>query len=162
MSEQELPRNLPLLLLQAREAVISNFRPILNYGGVTEQQWRIIRAVHEFDALEPRQICELCQILSPSLAGVLARMEEMGLVKRERVDTDQRRLMVKLTAKSRALVTKLAPLIQEQYRLLEAAMGPALVAEVYPLLDRLVALREKEIPKVALPASGARKAKAAR
>src|SRR5690242_15760215 len=96
MSEEKLHRNLPLLLLQAREAVISHFRPILNHGGVTEQQWRIIRALREFDAMEPRQICELCQILSPSLAGVLARMEEMGLVKRERVDSDQRRVMVSL------------------------------------------------------------------
>ena len=31
-------RNLPLLLLQAREAVIANFRPILNAHGLTEQQ----------------------------------------------------------------------------------------------------------------------------
>jgi hypothetical protein len=33
-------RNLPLLLLQARESVIGRFRPVLNAHGVTEQQWR--------------------------------------------------------------------------------------------------------------------------
>ena len=38
-------RNLPLLLLHAREGVIGQFRPILNAHGVTEQQWRIIRAL---------------------------------------------------------------------------------------------------------------------
>ena len=31
-------RNLPLLLLQAREEVFSRFRPLLNDAGVTEQQ----------------------------------------------------------------------------------------------------------------------------
>jgi hypothetical protein len=36
-------RNLPLLLLQARERVIGHFRPVLNAHGITEQQWRIVR-----------------------------------------------------------------------------------------------------------------------
>ena len=67
-------RNLPLLLLQARERVISHFRPILNANGVTEQQWRIVRVLYEKPSLEPREIVELCRISSPSMAGVLARM----------------------------------------------------------------------------------------
>src|SRR5205807_1339178 len=65
-------RNLPLLLLQARERVISHFRPILNANGVTEQQWRIVRVLYEQPSLEPREIVELCRISSPSMAGVLA------------------------------------------------------------------------------------------
>lgn len=151
MPKVELYRNLPLLLLQARERVITHFRPILNFAGITEQQWRVIRVLHEHQELEPRQICDLCQILSPSLSGVLARMEEMGLITRERVDTDQRRLLVSLTAKSRDLVAELAPLVQEQYRLLEEAMGPALIKELYSVLDRLVVLKESDIPHVTLP-----------
>ncbi|MBL8355834.1 MAG: homoprotocatechuate degradation operon regulator HpaR, partial [Delftia acidovorans] len=66
-------RNLPLLLLQARESVIARFRPILQAHGLTEQQWRIVRALLESGPLEPRQIVEICRISSPSLAGVLAR-----------------------------------------------------------------------------------------
>ena len=97
-------RNLPLLLLQAREGVLAHFRPILNAHGVTEQQWRIIRALLEAGGpLEPRQIGELCRISSPSLAGVLARMDERGLVRRERVAADPRRVMVSLSPHSRAL-----------------------------------------------------------
>ena len=69
-------RNLPLLLLQARERVIARFRPILNEHGVTEQQWRIVRALLERGPLEPRQIVDVCRISSPSLAGVLARMQQ--------------------------------------------------------------------------------------
>jgi homoprotocatechuate degradation regulator HpaR len=145
--EQALPRNLPLLLLQAREAVISHFRPILNHGGVTEQQWRIVRALYESGPLEPREICDICQMLSPSLVGVLARMEEMGLINRERVDFDQRRVMVTLTSKGRTLVRKLTPLIREQYRLIEEAMGSHLVADVYRLLDRLLLINDREIPQ---------------
>ena len=49
-------RNLPLLLLQARERVLSHFRPLLNANGVTEQQWRIVRVLYEVPSLEPREI----------------------------------------------------------------------------------------------------------
>ena len=51
-------RNLPLLLLQARERVINRFRPLLNAQHITEQQWRIVRLLLESGPLEPRQIGE--------------------------------------------------------------------------------------------------------
>src|SRR3954451_24750942 len=81
-------RNLPLLLLQARESVIGRFRPVLNAHGVTEQQWRIVRALLERGPMEPREIGALCALSSPSLAGILARMDETGLVARERLGHD--------------------------------------------------------------------------
>ena len=96
-------RNLPLLMLQAREHLIGRFRPLLNAHGITEQQWRIVRVLLEVGALEPREIGELCRLSSPSLAGVLARMEEIGLVSRKRLAHDQRRVRVSLTPRSRVL-----------------------------------------------------------
>src|SRR5271168_2205361 len=116
-------RNLPLLLLQAREHVIARFRPILNEHGVTEQQWRIVRALIDTGPLEPREIGKLCRISSPSLAGVLSRMEELRLIKRKRLAHDQRRLRVSLTPRSRALAARMAPQIEATYRRIEAVIG---------------------------------------
>lgn len=130
-------RNLPLLLLQARESVIARFRPILNANGVTEQQWRIARALLEFGPMEPREIVVRCGISSPSLAGVLARMEQLGLVHRERFEHDLRRLRVSLTPRSRALALRLAPQVEATYAELEAQLGPRLVGQLYALLDEL-------------------------
>lgn len=130
-------RNLPLLLLQAREQVIARFRPMLNENGVTEQQWRIVRALLETGPLEPREIVLVCGISSPSLAGVLARMEELGLVARKRLDHDQRRVRVSLTPRSRALVRQMAPRIEQAYRELELQIGPQLVQQMYAVLDQL-------------------------
>ena len=64
-------RNLPQLFLKARDSLMSHFRPILNHFGVTEQQWRILRLLDEHGQLEPRELCDLCQIFSSSMAGVL-------------------------------------------------------------------------------------------
>ena len=132
-------RNLPLLLLQARERVIARFRPLLNANGLTEQQWRIVRALHETGALEPREIGARVCISSPSLAGVLARMEEQGLVARERMGHDQRRVKVSLTAKSRALARRMAPQVEAVYAGIESRLGAAFTGRLYADLDALCA-----------------------
>jgi homoprotocatechuate degradation regulator HpaR len=131
-------RNLPLLLLQSRERVMARFRPILNAHGVTEQQWRIVRALLEAGPLEPREIGEICRISSPSLAGVLARMDDLGLVARKRLDHDQRRLQVSLTPKSRGLAARMAPHIEARYAAIEAELGAEFIARLYGALDELL------------------------
>lgn len=132
-------RNLPLLLLQAREAVIAHFRPILTASGLTEQQWRILRLLDERGPLESWQIARECQMLKPSLTGVLARLEQGGFVGRERPEGDQRRLVVTISAAGQALVRRLAPLIEARYAAIEAAVGPEAIADLYAALDRLLA-----------------------
>ncbi|MCC7462783.1 MAG: homoprotocatechuate degradation operon regulator HpaR [Gammaproteobacteria bacterium] len=156
MSIADLPlahRNLPLLLQQARECVISRFRPLLNAQRITEQQWRIVRLLLESGPLEPRQIGEACNISSPSLAGVLARMHNMGLIDRQRFDTDQRRVSVSLNARSRALAERLAPQIEAVYADIEARVGVEFTRRLYAMLDELMATldadEDEDIPVAA-------------
>lgn len=132
-------RNLPLLLLQARETVFAQFRPLLNAVDLTEQQWRIIRALLDHGPLEPRQIGDTCCLSSPSLAGILSRMDDMGLVQRDRVEHDQRRVMVSVTGKGQALAQELAPQIEDIYVELEAAIGEDFARDLYESLDILLA-----------------------
>lgn len=132
-------RNLPHLLLRAREALMAHFRPLLTEAGLTEQQWRILRALHEQGSLESRHLSEACSISSPSIVGVLLRLEETGLLQRERMAHDQRRLMVSLTATGRRLARGLIPRIERRYEELEAAVGIAAMREVYDAIDALLA-----------------------
>ena len=127
-----------MLLLQAREEVFSRFRPLLNDAGVTEQQWRVIRALLESGPMEPRQICDICCLSSPSLAGILARMDELGLVLRERFPNDQRRVLVSVSAKGADLATQLAPRIEATYKALESLIGQSFAHDLYETLDQLL------------------------
>lgn len=145
-------RNLPLLLLRAREALMTQFRPDLHREGLTDQQWRIVRTLCEDGPLEPRQLCERCQISSPSIAGVLARMEEMGLVRRERMASDQRRVRVSPSPRSRHIARRIAPLAEARYREIENAVGADVLGELYGLLDQLLARID---PKAHAPAAAA-------
>ncbi|MEP7298878.1 MAG: homoprotocatechuate degradation operon regulator HpaR [Burkholderiales bacterium] len=161
-------RNLPHLMLQAREALMAQFRPILNENGVTEQQWRIVRALLSHGPLEPRQLCELCQISSPSIVGVLLRMEEAGLVDRERMAGDQRRVQVSITARSRQLGRRMIPAIEKRYADIEELVGVETLQQAYDVLDALltplgyVPANATDVEQIDEPASAARRRKPAR
>ncbi len=144
-------RNLPLLLSQMRETVISHFRPILNFFGLTEQQWRILRVLAENGPMEPKAICQTCQILSPSMAGILKRLEETRLIKRKIIPEDRRRFLVSLTPKSQKLIIEMAPLVEQQYELLEKAYGKQLIAQLYQVIDNFMLLKERPVKQVKLP-----------
>jgi homoprotocatechuate degradation regulator HpaR len=147
-------RNLPLLLLQAREQVIARFRPLLNEHGITEQQWRVIRVLLDTGPLEFREISARCQISSPSLAGVLSRMEVMDLVSRERLGSDQRRVRVSLRARSRDLAARLAPKINATYRQIEARIGADACKHLYSVLDGVIEALAAPPPAEARRAAG--------
>lgn len=132
-------RNLPMLLLRAREKIMERFRPLLTAHGLTEQQWRVIRALHERGPMEPRQLSDLCTISSPSMAGVLARMESLDLVTKERFAEDQRRVLVSLTTTSVSLVRALTKDLESRYAALEREVGADVVARVYQAVDDLLA-----------------------
>jgi len=138
MTNRRRHRNLPQLMLQAREALLLQFRPILNENGLTEQQWRVLRALLINGPLEPRQLCEVCQISSPSITGVLVRMEEAGLVERKRMQDDQRHLRVSVTARSRQLGRRMFPAIDAQYARIEEIVGVDALGHVYDVLDTLL------------------------
>jgi homoprotocatechuate degradation regulator HpaR len=143
--------NLPQRLLKARGSLMAHFRPILNHFGVTEQQWRILRALDEHTQLEPREMCDMCQISSPSMAGVLARMVEVGHIERSAMPGDQRRVMVRLSPQGSTLLSKVGPLIDLQYRHIEQAFGKQVFADLFKVLDEFIDLNQLPVKQVDLP-----------
>ncbi len=146
-------RNLPQLFLKARDCLMSHFRPILNHYGLTEQQWRILRVLDEHGQLEPWELCDMCQILSASMAGVLARMEETGLVHRTRSTEDQRRVIVRLAEKGDLLITEIAPLIDLQYHHIEQAYGKKVFNDLFKALEVFIDAGNGPVEPVELPES---------
>ena len=139
-------RNLPLLLLQAREALMQHRRPALRAHGLSDQQWRVLRVLREHaeDGLDTGQLAERAYILGPSLTGMLARMERDGLVTRQRSAADARRSLVRATRQGRALADKLSASIEAQYEDLAGHLGRARLTQLYGLLDELIALPPHE------------------
>ena len=142
MSTAFTHRNLPRLLLQARESVMAHTRPSLRVHGLSDQQWRVLRVLGEHGTVETGRVAREAFILGPSLTGVLARMERDGLVQRERDPTDQRRTVVQATPKGMKLVDRLSHTIEAHYQWLEKSLGKQKLAQLYELLDELIELEQ--------------------
>ena len=135
-------RNLPRLLLQARESVMAHTRPNLRTHGLSDQQWRVLRVLGEHGTVETGRVAREAYILGPSLTGVLARMERDGLIRRERDPADQRRTVVEATPKGLKLVEKLSHTIEAHYQWMEKSLGKAKLSQLYELLDEVIELEQ--------------------
>jgi homoprotocatechuate degradation regulator HpaR len=141
-------RNLPRLLLQAREAVMAHTRPGLRQHGLSDQQWRVLRVLgehaHEPEGIETGRVAREAYLLGPSLTGVLTRMERDGLIKRDRCPQDARRTVVWATAKGLEKVQALSETIEAHYSWLEKELGKPRLKALYELLDEVIALEAPE------------------
>jgi len=135
-------RNLPRLLLQAREAVMAHTRPSLREHGLSDQQWRVLRVLGEHGMVETGRVAREAFILGPSLTGVLARMERDGLIRRARDPADQRRTVVEATAKGTQMVQQLSRTIEAHYAWMEKSLGKQKLSQLYVLLDEVIELEQ--------------------
>ncbi len=133
-------RNLPRLLLQAREAVLEHFRPSLREHGLTDQQWRVLRVLAEEGECDVSTIAQGAYLLGPSLSGVLTRMQRDGLIWRAADEQDARRQVIRASAKGKRLVAKLAESIEAHYVSMEGALGKTRLLALYALLDEVIAM----------------------
>lgn len=128
-------QSLPMALLGAREATMQRFRPMLAEFDLTEQQWRVLRALAAADEpLEVTQVAAGTELLPPSVSRIVARLADDGLIERTTVEHDQRRATLRLTRRGRGLVTRVAPHSERIYAEIEAAFGADRLAQ---LLDEL-------------------------
>ena len=135
-------RNLPRLLLQAREAVMAHTRPSLREHGLSDQQWRVLRVLGEHGMVETGRVAREAFILGPSLTGVLARMERDGLIRRARDPADQRRTVVEATPKGTRMVQQLSESIEAHYAWMEKSLGKQKLSQLYVLLDEVIELEQ--------------------
>jgi homoprotocatechuate degradation regulator HpaR len=132
-------RSLPMALLRARESVMVRFRPMLRAHGLTEQQWRVLRAMAAVTPrLRPMELSQATYISMPSLSRLLKTLESRQLVERSRHARDMRGAEFELTAAGHAIVAEIAPHSSETYAEIERLVGHDEVEQLYALLDQVV------------------------
>ena len=137
-----IQRNLPRLLLQARESVMAHTRPRLREHALSDQQWRVLRVLGEHGVVETGKVAREAFILGPSLTGVLNRMERDGLIRRARDADDQRRTVVAATDRGMQLVAMLSQTIEAHDAWMEKSLGKQQLAQLYELLDKVIGLEQ--------------------
>lgn len=139
-------RSLAIGLLKAREAVMSHFRPILAGYDLTEQQWRVIRALWEAGTLDATEVAEKAFILAPSLTRMLRSLEERDYIFRHKDKDDGRRVLLTLAPAGRAIIDEVMPDSCRVYANFDARFGAARIEELIDVLEELADLRLESKP----------------
>ncbi|MCK1711860.1 MULTISPECIES: homoprotocatechuate degradation operon regulator HpaR [unclassified Bradyrhizobium] len=134
---RDFSRSLPMSLLRAREAVMRRFRPSLREHGLTEQQWRILRALAAIEAAEVTELARTAFLLGPSLSRILRDLEARNLIERKTAKADLRRSMVSISEKGVKLMASVAPSSEAIYSEITRRYGARKLAELQDMLAEL-------------------------
>tara|TARA_B110000438_G_scaffold59330_1_gene59476 strand:- start:76 stop:477 length:402 start_codon:yes stop_codon:yes gene_type:complete len=131
-------------LLKAREAAMSRFRPMLRKHGLTEQRWRVIRAIHEHGKIDASELAMRSFLLSPSLTRILKYLKDEKIVLRSGDNNDLRRSVFSLTEKGNKIITDVAPETEYLYQEIESLFGTDKFNQIFALLAEFSAKINKE------------------
>ena len=113
---------------------MARFRPMLRQHGLTEQQWRVIRALAAYQKIDASELAKKSFLLAPSLTRILQFLEREKLVKRSSDANDQRRYVFVLTEKGRRIYKEVGPDSELLYAAIEQEFGKNKLEALYGLL----------------------------
>ncbi|MCG6857409.1 MAG: homoprotocatechuate degradation operon regulator HpaR [Salaquimonas sp.] len=130
-------RSLPMALLIAREAVMNRFRALLHAFDITEQQWRVLRALASSDEVEVTVLAGVTCLLPASLSRILRDIDSRGLIARRTVPDDRRRTLISITADGQALIDAVTPYTDAAYAEIVENLGKSRMDALQRLLKEL-------------------------
>lgn len=131
-------------LMRAREATMRRFRPILEEHDISEQQWRVLRALRDADGpLSAGELAETTYLLGPSLSRMLASLDGKNLISRATA-SDGRTSEIRIAPGGTKLVEAVGPRSEAVYADIEQRMGAQELADLLFLLDRLAKFDETD------------------
>jgi len=126
------------LLLAAREAVMAPIRPCLRDAGVTDQQWRVLRALSDEGALDLGSLAAHALLHPPSATRIIKDMADRGLIQRAVDPANKRRIILQLTEAGEDLVHDASPQIIDVLDSYAADLGTARLAALRRELQALI------------------------
>jgi homoprotocatechuate degradation regulator HpaR len=143
MSDTEAPRlpptsqSLPIVLLRARETVMTPIRKMLAKSDVSEQQWRILRVLAEHGPLDSSTVADKASLLFPSLTRTAAAMKDRGLITQRKDAADKRRQVLAITSAGLAVIEENREEALDVVRVFESRLGKRDYDKLLSLLHRL-------------------------
>ena len=129
--------SLPMILSRSLDDIMPQYRSLFQAHGITDQQWRVMRALWEQEHLTSKQISQITLIPAPSLVGILDRLEKKGLLGRLRSVEDRRLVFIRPTKAGRELQELMLPKIEEIHNFLIEKVTGREWDEMKRILDKL-------------------------
>jgi len=135
-------KSLPMALLRARESVMRRFRSSLRKNGLTEQQWRVLRALTSVESIEVLALAEVTFLLPPSMSRIVRDLEHRKLIVRRAAAADRRRGLISISRRGLALIDRIGPESEAIYAEITRRLGGKEMDVLLTLLKRLEQVTE--------------------
>ena len=132
-------RDLVTGVIRLANLLMRHLAPVFEKVHVTPQQWAILAALA--DAGQPLTLAGLARTMLVSkqnMTGMVARLEELGLVERQADPGDLRSSRLQLMRRGRATVEKLRPAYDAWQRALGSDVAERDLAALTRTIDRLI------------------------
>ncbi len=113
------------------------FRPSLRAHNVTEQQWRVLRALAHVGECEITELARITFLHAPSLTRISRDLLRRGLIRRTSGATDRRRGIVSISKRGRNLIRAVAPDSEAGYSQVRQRFGAKRLKSLHRLLQEL-------------------------
>lgn len=100
-SQLKLSNQVCFPIYSASRLITQAYKPYLEKMGITYPQYLVLMVLWETDNLTVNQISEKLLLNTNTLSPLLKRMENQGLLDRNRSEKDERSVIVKLTNKGK-------------------------------------------------------------
>ena len=132
------PHSLGYRLKLLSQLAARRFQEQLEPHGLTPFHWVVLCCLWHEDGLATSQIGGKLQQVGGTLTGVIDRMEERGLISRQRDPQDRRIVRVWLTAEGRRFQAILPPMALELREQLMLGMSTAEREQLSKLIDQAI------------------------
>jgi DNA-binding MarR family transcriptional regulator len=104
----KLSNQLCFPLYAASRLITREYQPYLDQLGITYPQYLVLMVLWETDAISVNEISKKLILNTNTITPLLKRMETLGILKRQRSESDERKVIVELTPKGKLMQTDAA------------------------------------------------------
>jgi MarR family multiple antibiotic resistance transcriptional regulator len=136
-----LPEEAPgvrTLITRARSALLSSFDTELEPFGVTGAQFEVLKNLARSHHETAASLCRALHYDTGSMTRMLDRLQEKGLVTRERCTNDRRLVFLRLTQAGEKLIPKIRPALRRALRRHLAGFTAQEIESLKRYLGRLI------------------------
>jgi len=127
-----------LALLRTNDRLQIQFTRLFRRFGLTASQYNVLRILR--GAGRPLPILEIAEqtvTVVPGITGLVDRLEQAGLVERERCEEDRRVVFVALTEKAKRTLARIDEPLVELHRSVMSHLSKSDIKQLISLLDKV-------------------------
>jgi DNA-binding MarR family transcriptional regulator len=109
----KLKNQLCFPIYAASRLITREYQPHLDKLGITYPQYLVLMVLWESDARSVNEIAKKLILNTNTITPLLKRMESQDIIKRQRSENDERKVIVKLTEKGKRMQTEAASIPAE-------------------------------------------------